>query len=409
MSTHEREKQSLEQLSAQQISHILGHPAIIITAALLALYAFSLRVVDFDAIGTSAFWRYHIDIDVYREGGRAFLRGENLYTQDYAVGGIQLPFTYPPLAAILFAPLAAVPLSFGAVVFDLASMIVLWWCLVIVLRHAAPVVPARLVALLVLPAALFLEPVTETLDFVQVNIFLMALVLIDILTKKPWLPRGFWIGFAAAIKLTPAVFGLYFLIRRDWKSAGVAIGSGLGFTALAWLISPSNSMQYWLHTLNDPSRIGGLGYAGNQSIRGLLFRLVGEDASELLWKVSILALIAVIAVAMYRSSPAVAVVLNSLVALLCSPVSWSHHWVWMVPALVLLGAAAHRHWTILVGFSALLFAGFFPPHWMLPHHDDAELGWNGAQQVLGSSYVLLALVLVVGVLVVNFRKRTAAS
>lgn len=391
------------------ITRVLGHPAIVASALLLALYAFSLRVVDFDAVGSADFWRYHIDIDVYREGGKAFLRGENLYTQDYAVGGITLPFTYPPLSAILFAPLAALPLSAGAVLFDLASVGTLWWCIAIVLRHAAPSLPSHLVALLLLPGALLLEPITETLDFVQVNIFLMALVLVDTLTKKPWLPRGVWIGFAAAIKLTPAVFGLYFLLRRDWKSAGVCAASGIGFTAIAWLVSPANSSQYWFHTLSDPSRIGGLGYAGNQSLRGLLFRLFGEHTAESLWKFGVVAILALIAWSMYRSQPVVAVTLNSLVALLCSPVSWSHHWVWIVPALILLGVAMRRHVLAGVAFVLLATAGLFPPHWMLPRDHDAEQAWNLAQQLVGSSYVLLSFAVVLGVIAANYRRRPQSA
>lgn len=396
-------------LTTQQISRILGHPAVIAAALLLTLYAFSLRVVNFDAIGTNEFWRYHIDIDVYREGGRAFLRGENLYTQDYSVGGIKLPFTYPPISAILFAPLAWVPLSFGAVVFDLASTIVLWWCLVIVIRHAAPTMPARLTALVALPAVLFLEPITETLDFVQVNIFLMALVLVDTLTKKPWLPRGVWIGFAAAVKLTPAVFGLYFLLRKDWKSAGVAVGSGVGFTALAWLISPENSKEYWFNTLTDPSRIGGLEYAGNQSLRGLLFRFFGEGPSETMWKLSLLIVIGLIAWAMLRAQPAVAVTLNSLVALLCSPVSWSHHWVWIVPALVLFAAAMGHSRLAGIAFVTIAFLGLFPPHWMLSINDGAELQWNFAQQFAGSSYVIVSLVVIFTLIVYAQKRKSAAT
>lgn len=401
--------QSESETYSRLLTRALSHPAVVASALLFALYAVSLRTVNFDAIGSSEFWRYHIDIDVYREGAKAFLRGENLYTQDYSVADIKLPFTYPPLAAILFAPLAVLPLTFGAVVFDIASVVVLWWCMVIVLRHAAPALPARLSALVLLPAALLLEPITETLDFVQVNIFLMALVLVDTLTKKPWLPRGFWIGFAAAIKLTPAVFGLYFLLRRDWKSAGVCAASGIGFTALAWLISPTNSSQYWLHTLSDPSRIGGLEYAGNQSLRGLLFRLVGEQTSETLWKVGIVIILALIAWAMYHAQPVVAVTLNSLVALLCSPVSWSHHWVWIVPAALLLGVAMRKSVAAGVAFVLVVGTALFPPHWMLPRNHNAEEAWNFAQQVVGSSYVLLSLAIVFGVIAAHYRRRGSLS
>ena len=60
---------------------------------------------------------YRIDVDVYRMGGRAWLDGRPLYA-DGAVfrtqAGLELPFTYPPLAAIGFSPLAMVPLPIAS-------------------------------------------------------------------------------------------------------------------------------------------------------------------------------------------------------------------------------------------------------------------------------------------------------
>ena len=66
-----------------------------------------------------------------------------------------------------------------------------------------------------LPAALFLEPVRNTLNYGQVNVALMALVAADCLAAAPRWPRGALVGLAAAVKLTPAAFVLFFLLRRD--------------------------------------------------------------------------------------------------------------------------------------------------------------------------------------------------
>ncbi|WIM72211.1 glycosyltransferase 87 family protein [Corynebacterium suedekumii] len=165
-------------------------------------------------------WYYHIDFDVYRKGGEAFLAGDNLYTRDYEMLGINLPFTYPPLAAILFAPLAWIPFSIGALAMTLVTVAALWWCIVIVARHALPgrtLTDHRVLATWILPVALVIEPVRETLSFGQVNVLLMTMVLVDTLTRRPWLPRGVFIGLAAAIKLTPAVFVLVFVVRRQWR------------------------------------------------------------------------------------------------------------------------------------------------------------------------------------------------
>ncbi|SMG08943.1 alpha-1,2-mannosyltransferase [Corynebacterium pollutisoli] len=341
--------------------------------------------------------RYAIDIDVYRAGARAFLEGDNLYTRSYEVGGITLPFTYPPLAAILFIPVALVPYPVALVGWTLASAVLLWWCLVIVLRHAVPGVNHRVVATWILPLALLAEPVRETLGFGQINIILMALVLADTLTRRPWLPRGVLIGLAAAIKLTPAVFILVFLVRRQWRDAAVTFLSGVGFTLAAALVSWRNSWTYWLDTLTDTGRIGGEAYASNQSIRGVLARLAepGEQADRLLWLVLVIGALGLIIVAMLRAQTTLAtVLLASTAALLCSPVSWSHHWVWLIPVAVTLLLGPGR----VLG-AVVLLAVFTSPHWLLPNNHGAEHAWPWWAQLVGSSYLLVTLAVVVAAIV----------
>lgn len=341
--------------------------------------------------------RYAIDIDVYRAGARAFLEGDNLYTRSYEVGGITLPFTYPPLAAILFIPVALVPYPVALVGWTLASAVLLWWCLVIVLRHAVPAVNHRVIATWILPLALLAEPVRETLGFGQINIILMALVLADTLTRRPWLPRGVLIGLAAAIKLTPAVFILVFLVRRQWWDAAVTFLSGVGFTLAAALVSWRNSWTYWLDTLTDTGRIGGEAYASNQSIRGVLARLAepGEQADRLLWLVLVIGALGLIIVAMLRAQTMLAtVLLASTAALLCSPVSWSHHWVWLIPVAVTLLLGPGR----VLG-AVVLLAVFTSPHWLLPNNHGAEHAWPWWAQLVGSSYLLVTLAVVVAAIV----------
>ena len=341
--------------------------------------------------------RYAIDIDVYRAGARAFLEGDNIYTRSYEVGGIALPFTYPPLAAILFIPVALVPYPVALVGWTLASAVLLWWCLVIVLRHAVPAVNHRVIATWILPLALLAEPVRETLGFGQINIILMALVLADTLTRRPWLPRGVLIGLAAAIKLTPAVFILVFLVRRQWRDAAVTFLSGAGFTLAAALVSWRNSWTYWLDTLTDTGRIGGEAYASNQSIRGVLARLAepGEQADRLLWLVLVIGALGLIIVAMLRAQTMLAtVLLASTAALLCSPVSWSHHWVWLIPVAVTLLLGPGR----VLG-AVVLLAVFTSPHWLLPNNHGAEHAWPWWAQLVGSSYLLVTLAVVVAAIV----------
>lgn len=351
--------------------------------------------------------RYAIDIDVYREGAKAFLAGDNLYTRSYQVGGIELPFTYPPLAAILFIPLALVPYGLALVSWSLLSAVLLWWCLAIVLRHLLPALAAadhRVLAVWLLPLGLVAEPVRETLAFGQINIILMTLVLADTLTRRPRLPRGVLIGLAAAIKLTPAVFILVFLVQRQWRHAATTFLAGVGFTLAAAAFSLENSLTYWLSTLRDTGRIGNEAYASNQSVRGLLARLVepGEQAPGLVWLVMVVICLGLIIAAMARvasagdNGPLGVVLLASTVALLCSPVSWSHHWVWLVPLGLALGVVAWQRRSVASGILAGLIAVVVlaPPHWLLPNDFGLEYDWAWWGHALGNSYVILALAVV---------------
>lgn len=357
--------------------------------------------------------RYFLDLEVYRAGAQAFLHGEAIYERDYDMGIITLPFTYPPLAALLFAPLAWLPSAPAAIAFLLLNVTCAWWVMVLVLRRCAPHASAEGWAACLLPLALLFEPVRETIFFGQINLILMALVCTDVLGRPRVLPRGALVGLAAAIKLTPAVFGLYFLLNRDWKAAAWATGSGLGYTLLAAAISPGNSATYWLDTLANTGRIGNPSYVSNQSLQGLFYRLALEPpALTALWLAASLLFVALIAWAMRRlllahAAPA-ALVANSLIALLCSPISWTHHWVWLVPAcLVAASAAVQTAHTAQAAHgagharrsrggravgalsAAIAAAALLSPHWLLPNDQGRELDWPLWALPLGNAYLLL--------------------
>lgn len=365
--------------------------------------------------------RYHIDFDVYVKGGEAFLRGENLYTQDYEVGGITLPFTYPPFSALLFSPFHFLGVDVGALVLNILTIILLWAMSAILIGRLWPSTtqsywsPGYL-ALATLPLWVILESVMSTLGFAQVNVFLAFLIVADLAAKRLPFPRGILVGLAAAIKLTPAVFGLYFLVKKDFKAAAISIASGVFWTGLMWLISPTNSAQYWLHTLHDPGRIGGMGYAMNQSLNGTFVRLFqgATPTEERLWQVSAVVVVILAAVAMRRAfaanRPMEAMVLNSLVALLCSPISWSHHWVWLGVALIVLAKnfsdfpTTFNKWF----FAATLLVAVGGTHRFLPQSNNVEFSWNAAQTLIGNTYVLWAVFyLVVAALAPQLLRRAA--
>lgn len=365
-----------------------------ITAAALAGIAYNLvGLPGLRALGSY----YRIDLDVYRLGGGVFAAHAPLYGEMPPTQlGNTLPFTYPPIAAVLFSPLSALSLYWAGIVVTVLSLTLLFGTIVLTLRSLgyAPRTLLLWAAGAVFAVSLILEPVFSTLDYGQINIVLMAFVAADCLPRKtPW-PRGVLIGFVAAVKLTPAVFVLFFLLRKDFRAAVISGVSFAAFTALGFLATFSDSITYWTDTLIDSDRIGRPAYPANQSVTGVLARLGLDDSlRSILWIVLSLALLALAAVAMRRAfssgQTALALGANAIFGLLVSPVSWSHHWVWAVPFVVALGTLAYRQRR----YAVLAFVGtgvvilHFAPHWALSVGRYSGLGWPLWDQVAASSYV----------------------
>jgi alpha-1,2-mannosyltransferase len=369
---------------------------------------------------------YRIDIDVYRMGGRAWLDGTPLYSDGtifHTRVGLDLPFTYPPLAAIVFAPFAWLSLSGAGVtitVITLLLLIVSTWIVLTRLRvwdrSAIATGPAWLrrcwlAAAIVAPAVIYLEPVRSNFDFGQINVVLMTLVIADCVPRRtPW-PRGLLLGLAIALKLTPAVFLLYFLLRRDTRALLVAAASVVAATLVGFLLAWQDSFQYWTATVHDTDRIGTATLNTNQNIAGTLARLgLGETPRFVVWVLACFAVLALVVWAAHRvlraagpdgsdapggEAAVLALVCVAMFGLIVSPVSWSHHWVWALPTLVVTTMVAYRHHN--VALAAVTAAGLallvWTPITLMPeHHETSASLWR---QLAGDSYLWWALAVIV--------------
>jgi alpha-1,2-mannosyltransferase len=303
-----------------------------------------------------------LDFSVYWHAGKVLNEAgpapSGLYrlTLQWA-GGPELPFTYPPFAALVFSLLARLPQATALLLFNIAGVGVSAWVAALGVRYwtgksgwrgtfgpsAGRSLRNRMGAVVLFLAIVNLGPWRETLVFGQINILLLGLMAADLLAGNPkWrrgLPgSGFLVGIAAGIKLTPLAFGLYFLMRKDWRGL-LNMGAGFAFTVLlGWLIRPAESLQFWLQTLQDTSRIGGAGYVDNLSIKGALLHFgVPEAGVTVPWLALSLLVVglgaAVIRAASEQGARVVAISATALTMLLISPVSWSHHWVWMAAVL----------------------------------------------------------------------------
>jgi alpha-1,2-mannosyltransferase len=387
---------------------------LLVTVPLLALVLFGLVVHTGGR---------HIDLEVYRLGVQAWLSGGDLYGPlPETSAHIALPFIYPPFAALLMVPWALMSWTAAWVSLLALSTLSLGATLYVVARRMWPSGgpgAALSVASIALPLALAvqpgkaidfaatvpdprgpplgLEPVLQTIEFGQINLLLMALVVLDCLVERPRWPRGLLIGIAAAIKLTPAVFLLYLLLRRDVRAAVTTVVAGAVATLLGFLVAPAESWKFWLD--NPVSGVSGSPFFTNQTFEAVLVR-AGVDgvAGRISWLLLSAALL-VLAVPVIRRAPApLALVATAGVGLLVSPTSWSHHWVWVAPALLVAAATAwrahSRGWLAATVAMAAVFV-IAPHQWWLPRAGERELTWTPLQQVWGSTYVWFTVLLFV--------------
>ena len=356
---------------------------------------------------------YRIDLDVYRTGAKVLLHGGDLYGRLPRLGdGHELPFTYPPFAALSFIPFAI--LGYGMANWLLTAVTIACaaaslWCFAASTPGEAGARMRRLLPL-ALPAALLLEPIRSTLTYGQINVLLMALVTFDCLTRAPRWPRGILIGIAAALKLTPGVFLLFFLLRRDLRSAARAGLSFAACTGAGFALAPHDSVRYWTQVAYQPARIGGISFAANQSVLGTLARLgLSNPARTWLWLALCLLVVALTVTGMRGALKAgqvtSALLLNAVAGLLISPISWSHHWVWAAPALLtcLSSNPKRRRMLAFPVLALLIFA--IGPHWLLPSGDGRELHWSWWQQAAGDLYALIGLTALTQAAITNLLSR----
>ncbi|GAB3135217.1 glycosyltransferase 87 family protein [Amycolatopsis stemonae] len=353
-----------------------------------------------------------LDLEVYLGGAKALAEQGSPYDAWVpTTHRILLPFTYTPFAAAAFWPGTLLPFAVTMKLVSIASIVatgVVAYLYVATLNGSLTDatkgngrVVAALVAIGAQLAGALLEPVRSTLGFGQINALLMVLVVLDVLLPgERKRTKGLLIGVAAAIKLTPAVFVVYFLFRRDFKSALRVVAGFVAAGALLWVIRPSASWTYWTKLVFDAGRIGGGDYVGNQSLRGLIARTgLSDAAGNVVWVLAALAVMAVVAVVIVRAAePVLALTACALGGLLVSPVSWTHHWTWCVPILVLAGyyGVRARRTDRVVGWwsGAVVVAGLtlfiVGPMWFAPRPAPSALWWLATE-----SYELFGVLLLV--------------
>lgn len=295
-----------------------------------------------------------LDFSIYLLGGQRVTHHENLYDGTIVD---RWPFTYPPFAGWLFSLWDGASFESATVVWHAISFAALVTVILMVIRSLKiKITPwTTLAAIGTAFGLLALDPIQGTFFFGQINIVLMLLVAADFLPGKHRLP-GIGTGLAAGIKLTPALFGVLFLLQKRWWAAAGSFATFLVTVAIGYL-TVEDAHIYWTEKISDSSRIGEHEHPAAQSIKSVMIRDFSTDSTGV-WALLVAAVCLVTfagAWCLFRTQQdALAVGVTGLAACLVSPFSWFHHWVWfsIIFAVILFGGMR-----ILQGGVDSLFVG----------------------------------------------------
>ena len=412
-----------------------------------------------------------VDLAVYRDGGLIVRHVQPFYDPGayaplYDWGGfspLALKFTYTPFAAIAFAAVSVLPWAvtwISSVFVNVAALLAALWFTYRGLGYRDRRV--RLGATLLAAAVTFwLQPVVRTIYLGQINLVLMAMIMWDLCQppvtasgKRRWW-KGAVTGVAAGVKLIPLIFVPYLLVTRRWREAVATVAGFAATVAFGFAVLPHDSVKWWLHgmVLSNGPRTGFMGWAGNQSLRGIITRFTGSVAAgQDPWLAAAAAAVVGGITAAYlidrAGYPVPALLVTALTGLLASPISWDHHWVWVAPAVAVTGhyavraarAGARRtaRWLWALGAGMIFFFAAWPdalwenartlgnfslgflwaqantnPIQFARRGDQpqyVEYHWRGWQLLWGNAYILagVALLLIALGIGVRLTRRTPA-
>ncbi|WP_225433637.1 mannosyltransferase [Mycolicibacterium mucogenicum] len=283
-----------------------------------------------------------IDFHIYVLGGAALEQPGSLYHTAYLDPAHHetMPFVYPPFAAMVFYPLHFVPFGLAVTAWRLGIIAALF--VVIRLSQKMIGVVDDRVAMLWSAGAIWLEPIVGNIKHATIGVFLMILVMAAASGSRWWL-SGLLLGLGTGIKLTPAAGGLYCAGMRRPATAGFAATVFIATLAVSSLVA-GDRVRYFFTDFIGQDKLFTYGNVYNQSWRGGIARIVGHDPGmgPLVWTAiaatALLAACAWWALGDAGSAPdrLGRLLVVMLVALVASPVSWTAHWVWLVPLLIWL-------------------------------------------------------------------------
>jgi alpha-1,2-mannosyltransferase len=339
-----------------------------------------------------------IDLQVYVYAVKDMLAGKDIFATTTPFWNLY--FIYPPIAAILMTPLAFGPYALWQVVWTGGLV---WAQQSVLKRCGAP--RGWKLGLIGIAVLLAVEPIRTTLGYGQVNTILMALVIADLLPDAPGerrrIPQGTLIGLAAAIKLTPALFVIFAFLIGKTRVAITAMISFAVFTGIAAILLFRETLVFFGGLSGGDTRTASPLYTGNQSLLGVFFRLGDSSRVTGLVGLAVSAVLAVlgclVAAHWWRHEEKVfAVAIVGLTTCLASPLSWTHHYVWILPLGMAVLSPGVPRWARYLGGFWVVWVCVCLPLAVLPYGGGRERQFDFLQQLVANLGPIIGVILVVG-------------
>jgi len=316
----------------------------------VAILALVLTVVGFEMSDPE--YRFEDFRRAYWEAGEAIWSGQGNFDQLYARGTDG--FVNIPFVALLFAPFGLLDEIKASVVFTLLGVIAIVGAWLVLARHYK--LSRRDAALLAIAFAVF-GPMLYSLREGNLSHFLLLGLCgaLACLASGRHVAAGVLLGIVAVLKPSLGLIGVYFLLRGQWRvvagGAAICIGSGL----MSLLIFGWELNLLWYEQAVAPFAAGPVPGFNAQSLPAFVARfetglpgLVDWEAHTLspagrLWALALAGLVGLLFLAACLRKglrpPAEKVIeleLLMVIAVSCvvSSLSWSHYYIWLLPAFV---------------------------------------------------------------------------
>lgn len=367
----------------------------------------------------------------YYAADAAFNRGLSPYSLDVVrayerqMGGVVYPFLYPPTALPWFLPFSLFGFTTSVLLFQLVSVGSLVVVLLLLWRDVIPRIESHGWQLVLIGALFVFEGISATLNWAQINLIVLAFIMLA--WSRSLVPNAdksvaFCLFAASALKTYPLMFLLVPLLRRRYAVIGWFAVFGLIDLLLSWLLLPSSVWRDWLvHIVPTggygqmPFGLFSVGTAGNQNFNGLFIRLLGEgDAARQAATAAAVICLALAAFAVFlvrnledETYFGLSYGLVSVATFLIAPLSWPHHFVFVLPGLAWAAVQVGRmHGSGAVVARAVFLGALVVCAYPWPMKDLGALSSPYLRSVPLVGPVLLFLLLL-GLVVVAVRPRIA--